>query len=38
MGVGDQVTADMVVSQDGTPQAIRLVAQANANSDTDADF
>jgi hypothetical protein len=38
MGVGDQVTADMVVSQDGTPQAIRLVAQAHANSDTDADF
>ncbi len=38
MGVGDHVTADMVVSQDGTPQAIRLVAQANANSDTDADF
>jgi hypothetical protein len=38
MGVGDLVTADMVVSQDGTPQAIRLVARANANSDTDADF
>jgi predicted anti-sigma-YlaC factor YlaD len=38
MGVADHVTADMVVSQDGTPQAIRLVAQANANSDTDADF
>ena len=38
MGVGDRVTADMVVSQDGTPQAIRLVAQAHANSDTDADF
>jgi hypothetical protein len=38
LGVGDQVTADMVVSQDGTPQAIRLVARANANSDTDADF
>jgi hypothetical protein len=38
MGVGDHVTADMVVSQDGTPQAIRLVAQASANSDTDADF
>ena len=38
MGVGEQVTADMVVSQDGTPQAIRLVAQANTNSDTDADF
>jgi hypothetical protein len=38
MGVADHVTADMVVSQDGTPQAIRLVAQASANSDTDADF
>ena len=38
MGGGDNVTADMVVSQDGTPQAIRLVAQTNANSDTDADF
>jgi hypothetical protein len=38
MGVADNVTADMVVSQDGTPQAIRLVAQSNANSDTDADF
>jgi hypothetical protein len=38
MGVADQVTADMVVSQDGTPQAIRLVAQANANSDSDTDF
>ena len=38
MGVADNVTADMVVSQDGTPQAIRLVAQTNANSDTDADF
>ena len=38
MGVRDQVTADMVISQDGTPQAIRLVAQANANSDSDSDF
>ncbi len=38
MGVADQVTADVVVSQDGTPQAIRLVAQANATSDSDADF
>ena len=38
MGVADRVTADMVVSQDGTPQAIRLVAQANANSDSDTDF
>jgi hypothetical protein len=38
MGVRDQVTADMVISQDGTPQAIRLVAQSNANSDTDSDF
>jgi hypothetical protein len=38
MGVGDNVTADLVLSQDGTPQAIRLVARANANSDTDTDF
>jgi len=38
MGVADHVTADMVVSQDGTPQAIRLLAQANANSDSDTDF
>jgi hypothetical protein len=38
MGVADHVTADMVVSQDGTPQAIRLVAQADANSETDTDF
>jgi predicted anti-sigma-YlaC factor YlaD len=38
MGVRDQVTADMVISQDGTPQAIRLVAQSNANSDADSDF
>lgn len=38
MGVAEHVTADMVVSQDGTPQAIRLVAQANANSDSDTDF
>jgi len=38
MGVADHVTADMVVSQDGTPQAIRLVAQANSNSDNNADF
>jgi anti-sigma factor RsiW len=38
MGVRDQVTADMVISQDGTPQAIRLVAQSNANSDSDSDF
>ena len=38
MGVRDQVTADMLVSQDGTPQAIRLVAQSDANSDTDSDF
>jgi hypothetical protein len=37
MGVRDQVTADMVVSQDGTPQAIRLVAQSD-NADTDSDF
>jgi hypothetical protein len=27
MGTGDRVTADMIVSEDGTPQAIRLVAQ-----------
>jgi hypothetical protein len=38
MGVRDQVMADMVISQDGTPQAIRLVAQSDANSDTDSDF
>jgi hypothetical protein len=38
MGLRDQVTADMVISQDGTPQAIRLVAQSAANSDTDSDF
>jgi hypothetical protein len=38
MGVRDQVTADMVISQDGTPQAIRLVAQSAANSDADSDF
>jgi hypothetical protein len=38
MGVRDHVTADMVVSQDGTPQAIRLVAQSDASSDTDSDF
>jgi hypothetical protein len=33
MGVSDQVTADMVVSEDGTPQAIRLVRQANPPTD-----
>jgi len=38
MGLRDQVTADMVISQDGTPQAIRLVAQSNTNSDSDTDF
>ena len=38
MGLRDHVTADMVVSQDGTPQAIRLVAQSDASSDTDSDF
>jgi hypothetical protein len=38
LGVAEHVTADMVVSQDGTPQAIRLVAHANANSDSDTDF
>jgi hypothetical protein len=27
MGAGDRVTADMIVSEDGRPQAIRLVAQ-----------
>jgi hypothetical protein len=32
MGVSEQVTADMVVSQDGTPQAIRLVRQVNSKS------
>ncbi len=32
MGVSDQVTADMVISQDGTPQAIRLVAQVSTES------
>jgi hypothetical protein len=29
----DRVSADLIVSQDGTPQAIRLVSQENANSD-----
>lgn len=29
----DRVSADLIVSQDGTPQAIRLVRQENANSD-----
>ncbi|MGC1170672.1 MAG: hypothetical protein WA886_17340 [Candidatus Acidiferrales bacterium] len=33
MGVSDQVTADMVVSEDGTPQAIRLVAQGSPATD-----
>ncbi|MFZ3331583.1 MAG: hypothetical protein WA197_13190 [Candidatus Acidiferrales bacterium] len=33
MGVSDQVTADMVVSEDGTPQAIRLVAQGTPATD-----
>lgn len=27
MGTGDRVTADLLVSEDGTPEAIRLVAQ-----------
>jgi hypothetical protein len=27
LGTGDRVTADMLVSEDGTPQAIRLVAE-----------
>src|SRR5580704_3156554 len=29
----ERVSADLVVSQDGTPQAIRLVSQENANSE-----
>src|ERR1700693_2392348 len=29
----DRVSADLIVSQDGTPQAIRRVTQENANSD-----
>ena len=29
----DRVSADLIVSQDGTPQAIRLVSQENANSE-----
>jgi hypothetical protein len=29
----DRVSADLIVSQDGTPQAIRLVSPENANSD-----
>ncbi|HEY0702031.1 MAG TPA: hypothetical protein VGD60_04620 [Candidatus Acidoferrales bacterium] len=29
LGAGDRVTADMIVSEDGTPQAIRLVSQAD---------
>jgi len=29
----DRVSADLVVSQDGTPQAIRLVSQAGPNSE-----
>jgi hypothetical protein len=29
----DQIPADLIVSQDGTPQAIRLVAQENQNQD-----
>jgi hypothetical protein len=29
MGTGDRVTADMILSEDGTPQAIRLVSQAD---------
>lgn len=33
IGVGDQVTADMVVSEDGTPQAIRLLSQEEASTD-----
>jgi hypothetical protein len=33
IGVGDQVTADMVVSEDGTPQAIRLLSQEETSTD-----
>jgi hypothetical protein len=29
LGAGDRVTADMIVSEDGTPQAIRLVSLAD---------
>jgi hypothetical protein len=29
LGAGDRVTADMIVSEDGTPQAIRLVSVAD---------
>jgi hypothetical protein len=29
LAAGDRVVADLVVSEDGTPQAIRLVSQAN---------
>ena len=29
----DQIPVDLIVSQDGTPQAIRLVAQENQNAD-----
>lgn len=32
-GDADTVSADLVVAEDGTPQAIRLVSQANASSD-----
>ena len=32
-GDAETVAADLVVAEDGTPQAIRLVSQSNANSD-----
>jgi hypothetical protein len=32
-GDADTIAADLVVAEDGTPQAIRLVSQSNANSD-----
>jgi hypothetical protein len=32
-GDADTVAADLVVAEDGTPQAIRVVPQSNANSD-----
>ncbi len=32
-GTTDQIPADLIVSADGTPEAIRLVSQASANED-----
>jgi hypothetical protein len=32
-GTTDQIPADLIVSADGTPEAIRLVSQASANDD-----